>query len=425
MVTVIFQGEARDLPTKTREDLIRVYENGWFRKKTFTRGFKRGRVHGKGPNVMSYVAKASGIAQWLIAKVDDMVVIRGMEYRMLFKPWMTRAELKAQKRQEDETKFWVVALRVPLRAMFHVGDLVSQAMGPIIHRHPPEPDPSRPKLMNLKFDLAREAEERFEAMLPMMLEDGEKYEVQFVCKSTPWCTRCRWWFYTENDGCPREGEVEENERDARGNTNRRPHRGDAVFQRDIRGAAREPDTDNAGRGELSEAGGRGQLQETSGVARLGDRGHLHQERVQQLRVGENHQRRGPHGGEMQNFNPTRGAQPGTWDSHTEGGDPYLAAMQYNPMWHQPQTAGNMHGRWSNAGLPGYQFSPQLLGPMLANMAVGNNWGSRSGVERPIPTKGGRRIKERVVTEDGGHGVPTGDDRMKALAEEDKPVLPMS
>ncbi|GBG87689.1 hypothetical protein CBR_g45843 [Chara braunii] len=120
-VIVIFQGEARDLPMRTREDLIRAYENGWQRKKTFTRGFKRGRVHGEGPNVLSYVAKSREVAQWLVAKADDVVVIRGVEYKMLFKAWMTRAELEEQRRRDDETKFWVVALRVLLRAMFHVG----------------------------------------------------------------------------------------------------------------------------------------------------------------------------------------------------------------------------------------------------------------------------------------------------------------
>ncbi|GBG69768.1 hypothetical protein CBR_g4599 [Chara braunii] len=174
-MTVIFQGEARDLLIKTREDLIRAYENGWQRKKTFARGFKRGRVHGEGPNVMSYVARSREVAQWLLAKADDVVVIRGVEYKMLFKAWMTRAELEEQRRQDDETKFWVVALRVPLRAMFHLRDLVTQAMGPIITRHPPEPDATRPKLMNLKFKLAREAEEKFEAILPMKLDDGELY----------------------------------------------------------------------------------------------------------------------------------------------------------------------------------------------------------------------------------------------------------
>ncbi|GBG81643.1 hypothetical protein CBR_g32636 [Chara braunii] len=221
-VTVIFQGEARDLSVKTREDFILAYENGWFRKKTFTRGFKRGRVHGEGPNVMSYVVKAREIAQWLIAKAEDVVVIRGVEYCMLFKPWMTRAELAAQRRQEDETK--VVALRVPLRAMFHIGDLVAQAMGPIIHRHPPEPDPSRPKLMNLKFDIAREVEERFEEKLPMKLEDGEMYEVQLVCKATSWWTRCRWWFHTENEGCPRAEEGVGEGREAPNSNNQRQQR---------------------------------------------------------------------------------------------------------------------------------------------------------------------------------------------------------
>ncbi|GBG41381.1 hypothetical protein CBR_g83437 [Chara braunii] len=123
-VTVVFQGAARDLSVKTREDLIRAYENGWFRSRTFSRGFKRGRVHGEGANVMSYVAKSREVAQWLVAKGEDVVVIRGVEYKMLFKPWLTRAELEDRRRQEEETTFWVTAIRVPLRTMFHVPDLI-------------------------------------------------------------------------------------------------------------------------------------------------------------------------------------------------------------------------------------------------------------------------------------------------------------
>ncbi|GBG80791.1 hypothetical protein CBR_g31347 [Chara braunii] len=237
-----------------REDLIRAYENGWLRKKTFARGFKHGRVHGEGANVMSYVAKSREVAQWLVAKADDTITIKGVEYKILFKAWMTRAELEEQRRREDETKLWVVALQVLIvRAMFHVGDLVPQSMGPIIHRHPPEPDATRPKLMNLKFDLAREAEEKFEALLPMKLNDGDLYNVQFVNKNTAWCTGCRWWFHTETDGCPRATEDETTTQGVAGGGSRRIQQGEVVFERAFRSTVGDPHNPSATRGESSAA----------------------------------------------------------------------------------------------------------------------------------------------------------------------------
>ncbi|GBG75702.1 hypothetical protein CBR_g20326 [Chara braunii] len=212
---------------------------------------------------MSYVAKSREIAQWLVAKAEDVVGIRGIEYKLLFKPWMARAELEERRKQEDETKFWVTALRGPLRAMFHVPDLVQQVMGNIILQHPPEPDASRPKLMNLKFELPREAEERFEPTLPMKLVDGEIYNVEFVCKNTPWCTRCRWWFHTESDGCPRADEEVEG-RDFQGAVagrsrgrgfNQNFNQGEVVYQRGIRDAARDVASVQDGGERLSRVGG--------------------------------------------------------------------------------------------------------------------------------------------------------------------------
>ncbi|GBG91461.1 hypothetical protein CBR_g52416 [Chara braunii] len=80
-------------------------------------------------------------------------------------------------------------------------------MGHVINSLPPEQDKTRPKLMNLKFELVREAEENFEAELPIRL-GSEVLLIKFVCKHTPWCTRCRWWFHTAEEDCPRAGEDE-------------------------------------------------------------------------------------------------------------------------------------------------------------------------------------------------------------------------
>ncbi|GBG86293.1 hypothetical protein CBR_g41287 [Chara braunii] len=255
-VTVIFQGEARDLPLRTREDLVRAYENGWYRERIFDRSVKRGRIHGEGPNVLSYVAKSREVAQWMIAKGEDKVTIREVEYGMVFKPWLTKAELEERRRLEDDSKFWVVALRVPLRVMFHVESMVETAMGRVIKAIPPEPDKSRPKLMNLKFELVREAEERFEEDLSIKLDDGEIYYIKFACKNTPWCDTCRWYFHTATEGCPRQGEVQQEQQPnsgARENNlgTRRGGDGDGTLNRGIWAAAREVHPSAIGHSESS------------------------------------------------------------------------------------------------------------------------------------------------------------------------------
>ncbi|GBG81042.1 hypothetical protein CBR_g31598 [Chara braunii] len=212
-VTIIFQGEARSLPAKIMENLVRAYENGWTRSRTFSRQVKPGRVHSEGPNVMSYVvAMQQKVADWMIRKAEDKVIIRGIEYKMLFKPWLTRRELEERRRMQDASKFWVMALRVPLRAMLPVTDMVQQAMGRIMNVIPPQPDATRPKLMNLKFELVPEAKSAFVSLLPLRLEDGETINIDFVCQHTAWCDRCRWWFHTVTDGCPKLTRQEDEQR---------------------------------------------------------------------------------------------------------------------------------------------------------------------------------------------------------------------
>ncbi|GBG83285.1 hypothetical protein CBR_g36900 [Chara braunii] len=130
-------------------------------------------------------------------------MIRGTAYKMLFTPWMTCRELEERRRPEDASKFWVMAFCVPLRAMFPIADAIEQSMGKIINAIPPQPDPTRPKLMNMKFELAPEAEGGFAPLLPLRLDDGENINVELVCKHTPWCDRCKWWNHTATDGCPK------------------------------------------------------------------------------------------------------------------------------------------------------------------------------------------------------------------------------
>ncbi|GBG81682.1 hypothetical protein CBR_g32677 [Chara braunii] len=139
----------------------------------------------------------------MIIKGEDSVIIRETAYKMVFKPWMTRLELEERRRVEDVSKFCVTALRVPLRGMFPIVDAIEQCMGRIIKAILPQPDAWRPKLMNMKFELVLEAEGAFKPILPLRLDDGETVNIELACKHTPWCDKCRWWFHTATDGCPK------------------------------------------------------------------------------------------------------------------------------------------------------------------------------------------------------------------------------
>ncbi|GBG82782.1 hypothetical protein CBR_g36313 [Chara braunii] len=179
---------------------------------------------------------------------------------MLFKPWLTRTELEDRRRLDDQTKFWVMALRVPLRAMFHVESMVESAMGHVINSLPPEQDRSRPKLMNLKFELVKEAEANFEPELSIRL-GNEVLSIKFVCKHTPWCDRCKWWYHTAD---PREGEQEAEQGGQRmgrrgGGSDRAERPEDNPY---IRVAARD---------QVGARGGTGQIRPTTSVDRPGPR----------------------------------------------------------------------------------------------------------------------------------------------------------
>ncbi|GBG89221.1 hypothetical protein CBR_g48929 [Chara braunii] len=164
-VIFIFQDEARDLPRGVKEDLVRSYEDWWFARRLFHPEVRRGRIKFESPNVVSYVAKAVEVANWLIQKGTIVLSLRGKEYPALVKPWMPKLELKELKLREAETNFWIVALRVPLDAMLYLPSAVEGLIGVVKHTHPPEADRTEPKLMNIKLDMDAQARFRVEGDL--------------------------------------------------------------------------------------------------------------------------------------------------------------------------------------------------------------------------------------------------------------------
>ncbi|GBG67888.1 hypothetical protein CBR_g1007 [Chara braunii] len=427
-VTVIFQGEARDLPLRIREDLVRAYENGWYRERVFDRSVKRGRIHGEGPNILSYVAKSGEVARWMIAKGEDKVVIRGIEYGMAFKPWMTKAELVERRRSEDVTNFWVMALRVPLRVMFHVESMVESAMGRIINSLPPEPDKSRPKLMNLKFELAREAEDRFEEELPIKLDDGEIYHIKFACKNTPWCDMCCWYFHTATEGCPRMGEFpleQRGESEIQRNNERRRRGGEANGgqNRSIREATRDI---HVGRGTTSGAGS-----SSHGNHRFGE--------VQPIRpqgLATHMQGGTPNVQRGSNFSSSQAHQvppQGVWQQRQQQVLPSMNNQQAEiyqlqtlfQLLNQDPTLSTFlpMGNTAMPPTPTYQMSPQLFGNyQYMHAAVGYQGhtpsgqlnGQTLGPQRSFVPYQGQHTEQRGQVVYQGDGIGPGTDGVKEI-----------
>ncbi|GBG62169.1 hypothetical protein CBR_g29368 [Chara braunii] len=201
-VILIFQEEAKKLSRSVKEDLVRAYEDGWLAEERFHPDVRKGRVSFEGANVVSYVANAKEVAQWLIRQGEIKLRLADEEYTTVCKPWMTRNELKEIRLQEAATNFWIIALRVPLEAYYYLWSAVSNLFGEVRNMHPPEFDRSRPKLMNVKLDMDPESRYDIEDELVIQGPAGERGKVEIATPYTDWCRRCRWYFHTE-ENCPR------------------------------------------------------------------------------------------------------------------------------------------------------------------------------------------------------------------------------
>ncbi|GBG85160.1 hypothetical protein CBR_g39725 [Chara braunii] len=201
-VIVVFQGDARSLSRAVKEDLIRAFEDGWTTKKFFQPEARRGRVKFEHPNVVSYVAKVKEIAEWLLQQKEMVIKLEGKNYTVNFRPRLSKQELQDVRIQEAESKFWTMALRVPLEAYFYLGSAVEAIFGGFSSMQSPEYDRDRPKLMNVKFEMPPDARTRIEDDLTIQSPKGESWKVDIVTPYTDWCRRCRWYFHTE-DNCPK------------------------------------------------------------------------------------------------------------------------------------------------------------------------------------------------------------------------------
>ncbi|GBG84774.1 hypothetical protein CBR_g39151 [Chara braunii] len=215
-VIVLFDEPAMSLSVAQREQLIRVYEGAWYQEVDINPTQKRGRTHGEGPNVSSYVARTERIAQWLTAKGEDRIPTRNGSVKVRFKPWMTRQELDVIRDNKAAGKFRIIALRVPLEALPSLRFAVQRFMGRVLVMHPPERRADEPRLGNIRIDCVSEVRQTFLEWIVVRKSTGGFVEVQFANQDTPFCNKCLWWYHDEFDSeCPRFSEPMPEERGGR------------------------------------------------------------------------------------------------------------------------------------------------------------------------------------------------------------------
>ncbi|GBG91676.1 hypothetical protein CBR_g53489 [Chara braunii] len=194
-VTVIYKDAARSLPKNVKDDLVRAFEDGWvLGNEDFSENSRRGRIKIEGPGVASYVAKAREIAEFMISEGQVEVPMGDSStYKILFKPWMTWANT-----------FWVIATQVPLDDMPFIYAQIEKAIGKIILAHPTDADPSRPALVNARFELDPDSRANMKDVIWVETAKGDVLEIRLATSDTMKCNECKQFFHQEQD-CRRRG----------------------------------------------------------------------------------------------------------------------------------------------------------------------------------------------------------------------------
>ncbi|GBG83591.1 hypothetical protein CBR_g37312 [Chara braunii] len=194
-VLVIFKDNSRFMPKKVKDDIIRAFEDSRIiGSERFPLEVRRGRVKIEGPNALS-----REVAEFMLSEGGVEIPIRNVNYKILFKPWMTKAEFKELRRQEDERTFWVMAIQIPLDDMSFIYSQIERAIGKIVLAHPPDRDVTRPAQVNAKFDIVPKARSNMKDKLWVITSKGDELEVKLACSSTPKCRICKQFFHTESE----------------------------------------------------------------------------------------------------------------------------------------------------------------------------------------------------------------------------------
>ncbi|GBG81589.1 hypothetical protein CBR_g32581 [Chara braunii] len=199
-VTVIYKDPARFLPKNIKDDLVRAFEDEWVIGNESLRSIQRhGRIKIERPGVTSYVARTREVAEYMVREGQVEVTLGDTTYKVIFKPWMTRAEFRELRRQDDESTFWVIALQIPLDDMPFIYAQIEKAIGKIIQAHPTDADPDRPALVNARFDIDPEARANMKDIIWVATSKGDVLEIRLGTTGTLKCSKCKQFFHSEQD----------------------------------------------------------------------------------------------------------------------------------------------------------------------------------------------------------------------------------
>ncbi|GBG82473.1 hypothetical protein CBR_g34849 [Chara braunii] len=180
-IIVIFQTKDQTLGLSLREQLIHIYEDGWYRDPARNPSAKSGKTHGEGPNVMSYVARSLEIARWMTNVGAAEIPCRGGSFKVLFKPWMMGAKLDDMRNQEQASRFRLIALLVPLVAMFTLQiDRPTSPVGKVLKMHPSDKKEDEPSLGNVKIDCESGVRDSYRDWIYVRSKDGADLEIRIA-----------------------------------------------------------------------------------------------------------------------------------------------------------------------------------------------------------------------------------------------------
>ncbi|GBG67925.1 hypothetical protein CBR_g1045 [Chara braunii] len=205
-ITVIFQGEVKNMKNDRKLDMIRSLENALLPEdKLLTH---RGLAHIESKTHVTYIAKVPEIVDYLLMKGIEKFVDKGKTYKILFRPWMPRSEWIQQREEEKRSVYWVMALRFPINASFYIKSGIEMVMGKILKEFDPVSDPIDPGLGNLKFQLHPDAEAKYVRSLKVCT-GKESLTGDLVNSKTPRCDGCKRYLRLPDECICEDGEEDQ------------------------------------------------------------------------------------------------------------------------------------------------------------------------------------------------------------------------
>ncbi|GBG86910.1 hypothetical protein CBR_g44366 [Chara braunii] len=200
VVVIFFQGSFRSVSAERKEECVRILEYTLLPVTMHQK--ERGRVHQEGRNVMSYLPRDKKTVEFLLKLGAHKIKVGSQMYKMSFKKWMSQKQIEESRVEDEVSKIWIMALRVPYKAVSYMKSALAFAIGKISKQYPPERYEDAPKLNNLKFDIPRELKERVPDGLEWPQADGTAISIRIVTQFTDYCHFCKDYAGHPAAACP-------------------------------------------------------------------------------------------------------------------------------------------------------------------------------------------------------------------------------